>query len=190
MSGIRVYHSFRSPYARLGLHKIARAGLNVELIPFTGPPEGTPFADPVANKPKLAYYREDVARMTMRMGLSILPPDLFDVDFVPSYKAAIAADADGFGMAFALAVADARWGEGKNISDFDVLKACADSVGWNADAVEGAQDALSVAKMMKKHRELIEEDQVFGVPFAVAGGAKYWGHDRFDLLIETVSAAS
>ncbi len=44
MSKIRVYHSFRSPYSRLGLHKVSRAGLDVELIAFTGPPEGTPFA--------------------------------------------------------------------------------------------------------------------------------------------------
>lgn len=190
MPAIRLYHSFRSPYSRLGLHKVSRAGLDVELIPFTGPPEGTPFADPLANKPKLAYYREDAVRMTMRMGLPITPPEPFDVDLVPSYKAAIAADEDGLGMAFALAVSDARWGEGKNISELEVLKECADSVGWNAGAVDSAQSALSVGKAMTKHRELIEEDQVFGVPFAVAAGAKYWGHDRFDLLIETVSEAS
>ncbi len=184
MASIRVYHSFRSPYSRLGLHKVARAGLDVDLIPFTGPPEGAPFNDPVANKPKLAYYREDVARMTMRMGLPINPPNPFDVDLVPSYKAAIAADADGVGMAYALAVSDARWGEGKNVADVDVLKQCAEQIGWNADAVEKAQGALSVGKALKKHRALIEEDQIFGVPFAVMNGAKYWGHDRFDLLLE------
>ena len=36
MPDIRVYFSFRSPYSRLGLHLIDRAGLDVELIPFTG----------------------------------------------------------------------------------------------------------------------------------------------------------
>lgn len=187
MSKIRVYHSFRSPYSRLGLHKVARAGLDVDLIPFTGPPDGTAFADPVANKAKLAYYREDVARMTMRMDLPIIPPNPFEVDLVPSYKAAVAADADGLGMAFALAVCDARWGEGRNIAEMDVLKDCAEKIGWSGDAVDKAQSALSVGKAMKKHRGLIEEDQVFGVPFAVMNGAKFWGHDRFDLLIENVT---
>ncbi len=190
MTAIRVYHSFRSPYSRLGLHKLARAGLDIDLIPFTGPPEGTPFNDPAQNKPKLAYFREDVVRMTMRMGLPITAPNPFDVDLAPSYKAAVAAEADGFGLAYALAVADARWGEGKNISEMDVLKQCAVDVGWTAEAVEAAQSALSVGKAMKEQRALIEEDQVFGVPFAVAGGAKYWGHDRFDLLLEAVGATS
>lgn len=187
VASTRVYHSFRSPYSRLGLHKVARAGLAVDLIPFTGPPEGTPFSDPVASKAKLAYYREDVARMTMRMDLPIMPPNLFEVDLVPPYKAAIAADADGLGMAFALAVCDARWGEGRNIADMNVLKDCAEKIGWNGDAVERAQNALSVGKVMKQHRQLIEEDQVFGVPFAVMNGGKYWGHDRFDLLIENAA---
>ena len=49
--------------------------------------------------------------MTMRMGLPIMPPDPFDVDMTASYKAAVAAEEDGKGMAFALEVCDARWGE-------------------------------------------------------------------------------
>ena len=135
MSDIRVYHSFRSPYSRLGLHVIDRAGLDVELIPFTGPPNGVAFNDPGANKPKLAYYAVDAPRMAMRMGLPISRPDPFEVDLAPSYKAAIAASHDGCGLAFAIAVSDARWGEGKNISELDVLKACAEKIGWSADAV-------------------------------------------------------
>jgi len=188
MTPIRLYHSFRSLYSRLGLHKIARAGLDVELIPFTGPPEGVAFNDPGANPAKLAYYREDVARITMRLGLPIKPPDPFDVDLVPSYNAAVAAHTDGFGMAFALAVSDARWGKGENISDLDVLKTCAVDIGWHGEGVDKAQGAISVGKAMKKHRVMIEEDQVFGVPFAVANGAKFWGHDRMDLLIELSGA--
>lgn len=188
MPDIRVYHSFRSPYSRLGLHVIHRAGLDVELIPFTGPPEGSKFDDPVANKPKLAYYQLDAPRMTMRMGLPITPPNPFEVDLVASYKAAVAADHAGKGLAYAISVSDARWGEGKDISDISVLKDCAEKVGWSAGAVEEAQSALSVGKAMKKHRALIEEDGVFGVPFAVMGPAKYWGHDRFDLLVEEAQA--
>lgn len=188
MSDIRFYHSFRSPYSRLGLHLVERAGLDVELIPFTGPPEGVPFNDPVQNPPKLAYYMHDIPRMTMRMGLPIQPPNPFDVDMIPSYKAGIAASAEGVGMAFALAVSDARWGEGLNVSDLAVLKQCAEKVGWSGDGVDAAQTALSVGKTLKNQRTLIEEDQVFGVPFAVRGDQKYWGHERIDLLIEDAKA--
>ncbi len=190
MSEIRLYHSYRSPYSRLGLHKIARAGLDPELIPFTGPPGGVDFYDASTNALKMAYMRQDVPRMTMRMGLAVNPPNPFEVDLAPSYKASVAASAAGVGMAFALAVADARWGEGKNISDIDVLKQCAEAAGWQADAVEAAQTAVSVGKTMKRHREMIEEDKVFGVPFAVRDGSKYWGQDRIDLLVEDAKNAA
>jgi 2-hydroxychromene-2-carboxylate isomerase len=184
MTQIRIYHSFRSPYSRLGLHKIDRAGLAVNLIPFTGPPEGVPFSDPVQSAPKLAYYMLDAPRMTMLMGLLIASPNPFEVDLTAANKAAIAAECEGKGLGFALAVSDARWGEGENISKMSVIEACAEKSGWSASAVRNAQDDPDITALVKKHREMIEQDGVFGVPFAVMGAAKYWGHDRFDLLVE------
>lgn len=187
MTGIRVYHSFRSPYSRLGLHIIKRAGLDVELIPFTGPPEGNRFDDPAQNKAKLAYYMLDIPRMTMRLGLPIQPPEPFDVDLMPAYKASIAASHDNVGLPFALAVSDARWGAGRNVSDMDVIRQCAEDCGWSPTCVDDAQNDPDIKAEMKKQRQMIEEDQVFGVPFAVMGERKYWGHERFELLIEDVA---
>ncbi len=184
MPEIRVYHSFRSPYSRLGLHVIARSGLQVELIPFTGPPDGHKFDDPAANPLKLSYYMLDAPRMTMRMGLPMSPPNPFEVDLTPSYRAAIAAERDGAGLAFAIAVSDARWGEGRDISDLSVLEKCAADIGWDSLAVTAAQNDPAVNAELARHRRLITEDGVFGVPFAVMGQKKYWGHDRFDLLVE------
>jgi 2-hydroxychromene-2-carboxylate isomerase len=189
MSKPRVYFAFRSPYSRLGLHVVSRAGLAVDLIPFTGPPDGVAFSDPVANRPKLAYYMQDAPRMTMRMGLSIVSPKPFDVDFSAANKAAIAAERDGAGLAFAIAVSDARWGRGCDLSDLAVLEACAEDCGWGARAVRAAQSDPSVGEAAKLHRTQIEKDGVFGVPFAVLGDQKFWGHDRFDLFAEAAKAS-
>ena len=81
-------------------------------------------------------------------------------------------------------MSDARWGEGKDVSEISVLESVADAIGWSAAAVRDAQDDAAIAAAMEEHRKLIEEDQVFGVPFAVVGDQKFWGHDRFDLLVE------
>lgn len=169
---------------------MARAGLKPALVPFTGPPVGVPFSDPAANPAKLAYFMVDAPRMTMRMGLPIVPPNPFEVDMTAAYKASVAAELEGKGFDFALAVSDARWGEGKNVSEMNVLRACAEKCGWSGDAVDAAQSAISVGKAMKAHRALIEEDGVFGVPFAVFNGEKFWGHDRFDLLLEKAARAA
>lgn len=185
----RAYHAFRSPYSRLGLHVIKRAGLNPPVIPFTGPPEGVPFSDPVANPPKLLYYMQDAPRMTRRMGLPMTRPDPFEVDFGSANRALVAAGREGRGLDFAVAAADARWGDGLNLSSLDVLKGAARSIGWSAAAVEAAQSDASISEEMSVHRRMIAEDGVFGVPFAVIGGEKFWGHDRFGLFVEAVRKA-
>lgn len=185
----RVYHAFRSPYSRLGLHVVKRAGLNPTVIPFTGPPDGVPFSDPVASPPKLLYYMQDAPRMTRRMGLPMRAPDPFEVDFGPANRALVAAGRAGCGLDFALAAADARWGEGRNLSLLDVLKDAARAVGWSAEAVAAAQSDPSIAEEMSEHRRLIAVDGVFGVPFAVIGQERYWGHDRFDLFVEAAGKA-
>ncbi len=189
MPSIRIYHGFRSPYSRLGLHIVRRAGLNAEIIPFTGPPEGMPFFDPAASPAKLAYYQLDAPRMTKRMGLPMRRPEPFETNYAPANRALVAAERDGKGFAFAIAVSDARWGEGKNIGEMEVLEKCAESAGWTSEALHAAQSDPEVKAIIKKHRALIAEDGVFGVPFAVLGDAKYWGHDRFDLLTEDAKAA-
>ncbi len=184
MTGIRVYHGFRSPYSRLGLHMLARAGLSAELIPFTGPPEGHKFDDPAANRLKLSYYLLDAPRMTMRLGLPIQPPNPFEVDMTAANRAAAAAELEGKGLAFAIAVSDARWGKGRDISDLSVLEKCAEEAGWDRARIGAAQEDGDVVAAMQRHRDTIAEDGVFGVPFAVMGARKYWGHDRFHILAE------
>ncbi len=180
----RCYFAFRSPYSRLGLHKVASAGVDVDLIPFTGPPDDAPFADPTANRYKLAYYRQDVLRMTWRMSLPIAPPDPFDIDFTAANRAFVAADQAGSGLAMAVALSDARWGEGKNISDVDVIAGAARSAGWDGYGADTVAGDPQITQILADHRGQIVSDGVFGVPFMVEGNNKYWGQDRFDIWLE------
>lgn len=184
MSRTRVYHGFRSPYSRLGLHIVKRAGLDADIIAFTGPPDGVAFADTSTHPLKRAYYGQDVPRMTMRMGLPIRMPKPFDVDFAPANRALTLAAIEGRGLDFALAVSDARWGSGEDISSLEVLEAAAGAIDWPADKVRKSQFDAGVRAAMEAQRALIAEDGVFGVPFAVADGAKFWGHDRFEVMVE------
>ncbi len=182
---LRCYFGFRSPYSRLGLHKIAKAGFDGRLIAFTGPPEDAGgFADPAANKYKRDYYIHDVVRMTARLDLPIALPDPFDVNWAPANRAYQAANRDGHGLAFALAVSDARWGAGRDVSDLDVLADCAEQAGWSLPDMAALKADPDIKARFQADRALIDADGVFGVPFLVDGTEKYWGQDRFDVWLE------
>lgn len=180
----RCYFAFRSPYSRLGLHKLARAGFDGDLVVFTGPPEDAEFADPTRNKYKLAYYQQDVFRMTLRMGLPLALPDPFDPDYRLANLSFIAAQKAGKGLAFALAVSDVRWGEGKDISEAVVLAEAAKTADWTGFDAEAISADTSLAQVIKDQRAQIQSDGVFGVPFLIDGSNRYWGQDRFDLWLE------
>lgn len=188
MSKPRCFFAFRSPYSRLGLHKLQRAGIECDLIPFTGPPDGAPFFDPVTSKPKLAYYAADVARMSARMGLEVTLPKPFDVDFTPANTVFFAMDRLGLGMAFALAASEARWARGADLSDVDILEACAREAGATAPVSELMLDDAALKNAVVRARAMVVEDGVFGVPFVSWNGQQYWGQDRMDLFLEEYAA--
>ena len=188
---LRVYFGFRSPYSRLGLHEVQRAGLHEKaettLIPFTGPAGGAAFLNPTDSPPKLAYYGEDAPRMTARLGLPFALPQPFEADFAPANRAFYAARAAGRGAPFALAVSDARWGEGRDVSDANVLADCARAAG----VPEGTDLTAPPGEAAEADRAQLEEDGAFGVPFAVlvrdGRRERFWGHDRFGLLVEALA---
>jgi len=184
MTKPRAYFAFRSPYSRLGLYKLKPVAHQVDLLAFTGPPEGNDFQDPTQNAAKIAYVVQDVARLTAHAALPLAMPNPFDIDFAPALRAFVAADQEGKGFDFALAVSDARWGLGRDASDLSVLEECAAQCGCDAAIVLESQDDPAIAKIIDQYRDFIELDQVFGVPFIAWGDKKYWGQDRFDLFLE------
>lgn len=181
------FFAFRSPYSRLGLHKLARAGMEPVALPFTGPPDGVPFFNPTESRPKLEYYLEDIPRMTARMGLPLAFPDPFEIKGDLPLRAFHWADAQNQGFAFALAASDARWGEGHDLADHGILARIASELGLHLPDAATLSCDKSLDAAMATAREAVEAHGVFGVPFLVADGQKYWGQDRFDIYLETLT---
>ena len=180
----RCYFAFRSPFSRLGLHKLARAGVDIELLPFLGPPDGVPFMDPMGSPLKRSYFANDAARMTVRMGLPIALPKPFEVDMASPTGLFFLANEAGKGLDYAIAVSDVRWGEGKDISDPALLADILTGLDLDPALVDQVAGGAAVAAGVTATKTKIAEDGVFGVPFLVSGEEKFWGHDRIDLFLE------
>ena len=185
---LRFYFFLRSPYVWLAAEQLTRDGIEVEPIPMVGFAEGTVFADPAANPPRMAYLIEDIARLAERMNLTLAPP--VDVeDWMPVHNVAELAKRKGKGLAFAQMAGRARWTRSLSLEDPQVIADVAGKVGLDVQEAEAAMtDAQIRADMVTAYRPLIEKDQVFGVPFFAfdAGGKthRYWGQDRIGMMVD------
>lgn len=185
---IRFYFFLRSPYVWLAAEQLVRDGIDVDPIAVVGFAEGTVFGDPTANPPRLAYLIEDVARLAERMGLVLAPPADAQ-DWGPVHNVAELAKRAGKGLAFIQAAGRARWTQSALLDDADVIADIAMSVGLDGIAARSAmRDATLRAEMEKAYKPLIEEDQVFGIPFFTfkADGKthRYWGQDRINMMLD------
>jgi len=181
------FFAFRSPYSRIGLAKLHAAGIRPVVIPFTGPPDGAPFFNPTDSQPKLAYYMEDIPRMTARAGLELAFPDPFELTSHLPNRAFHFADIAGKGFEFACAASEARWRDGKDLNQHDVLAEIAASLELDLPGKAELKASDDIQKAEKEARKSVNDHGIFGIPFLIADGQKYWGQDRFDLYLETLA---
>lgn len=185
---LRVFFHFRSPYSRVGLHRLAAGDSAESLIPtklhiLTHAAGETEPINPMRTKPRMSYVMQDVPRVTLRAGLPIQAPTL-DVDWTPAYRAFYAARDEGKALGFAAALSDLRWGTGADISDPAVIDQACAAVGLPAGiVVDDWKDRL------KADAAQVDADGAFGVPFAVidrgTGRAEpFFGQDRFEMMLD------
>jgi 2-hydroxychromene-2-carboxylate isomerase len=190
METVRFYFSFRSAYAWLAFHRIedALAGLPVvlEYIPVL-PPRDFP-GDPRKNPAKSMYMDADVARIAKAYGLKVAYTCTVDGDWIRPHAAYIFAADSGRGRDFALTTFAFRFCEGRNIVTDEAIADAARGVELDATAAIAA--AAHPAFHARVHEGLRrgEQEQLFGVPFFVYRGEKFWGNDRIEWLRRAIES--
>ena len=99
MESIKMYFSFRSPYAWLAYHRLVHAlqgfPIAVRRIPVFPPPDFP--NDPAAMPLKLAYIFADVQRIASAYGLPVRFPEKGDTDWMRPHAAYVYAERQGRG---------------------------------------------------------------------------------------------
>lgn len=184
---VRMYFAFRSPYSWMATERIAQEGIEIDPVAFIMPPADTPPPNPISSPAKGAYVARDVVRLSKRLGFAFVLPDPFDIDFSRPNNVFQLAKEEDRALAFMLAAYRARFVEGRNISEDDVLCDIAVEAGIDPDATLVAADSTDLrARSLMELGKTLEIDRPFGVPFFVYQGEPFWGQDRIDLLLETV----
>ena len=190
---VRYYFSFGSPFAALADAQIDRlvegVGADLDPIPINAPPseplEG--FAATMDGY-KRSYQYEDAARWARKLGLawhSSVPPQQ-PVDALEASIGYYIAHEKNAERAYRKRVFRACWVEGRDIADRDVLGECARDAGLSGDDFVKRLDHEQYRDALWARAAAGLEDRVFGVPFFVVDGERFWGNDRIEFLLDAV----
>lgn len=186
---VRYFFAFASPFAALADSRIdelvARAGAELVPIPIVPPPAGAAPTGIAAQLQefKMSYVREDTTRWAAKLGLPWKPPES-RADTTDAAAGWYFARDKGGERAYRNSVFRARWSEGRDIADREVLADCAKRAGLSREAFLEALDAKRYHDEVPKALALCLQERVFGVPIFVVDGKRFWGNDRVELLIE------
>lgn len=197
MARIDYYFSLLSPFTYLAgmrLEEIAgRRGAEIDYLPMDvvalfGETGGTP---PAKRHPSRQEYRlQELRRISARVGLPLnLKPAHWPTDPVPASAAVIACQAAGGETGrLAHALLAACWAEEKDIADDGVVATAL--VGVGLDAGELAPRMEAARETYRANLGRAEAAGVFGSPFYVVGGERFFGQDRLDYLDDYLATAA
>lgn len=133
-----------------------------------------------------SYAAEDRARQARLLGVDLREPLFRSPNAAPAAYALIAAQASqaagacGDLAGYVQAIGQAMWADGKDIGDGEVIAAALAANGFDPKVAD--RGMLMAAETYSTNLEQAVGAGVFGVPFFVTGGARFWGQDRLDDL--------
>ena len=141
---------------------------------------------PKRSPQRQAYRMMELKRWRDHLGIALtLEPKFFPADEVPAARCVIALREQGRmadAIRLAHAVLAALWTEEKNTGDPATLKAIIAGCGLDADAVMKAGEAPETAAKREEYTRAAIDSGVFGAPFFIIDGERFWGQDRLDFV--------
>jgi 2-hydroxychromene-2-carboxylate isomerase len=186
-NAIDFYFDFSSPYGYLASTAIdalaARHGRVVNWRPFLiGALYKQLGYTPLEQPGKRAYFLHDVKRSARAMGVKLhIPPSFPEALIAPARAVYWIADRDAAkATAFAAAAFRAYWSEGRKLADPEIVAELAAAQGFAKEAVLAALADQAVKDRLKAETDAAIAAGIFGSPFIVVDGERFWGSDRLD----------
>ena len=131
---------------------------------------------------KSNYYRKDLADWARFTKIKIGSPPVFPVNSVKALRGALVALEDGCIGPYSARVFHAYFGEDRDISDDDVLRAIVGAVGLDPTAYFAAIASPACKDRIRANTEECVRRGGFGSPTMFVGDDMYFGNDRLVLV--------
>ena len=184
MRVIPFYFDFVSPYSWLALmqapafareHDVAwklRPVVYAKLL------ETFELVGPAETDAKRRYTFFDVVRCARDLGLKCSGPPAHPFRSLEALRTAVLFRRDPRALDLCVAIADAGWGQGQDLTRLDVLEGVVEGAGLDAGDLERRTRDAAVKDELRRLTDEAVSLGVFGVPTFVCGSELFWGHDR------------
>jgi 2-hydroxychromene-2-carboxylate isomerase len=177
-----------SPYAWLAskaVERIEAAGAQLMFQPvlFAALLSAHGNIGPAEVPAKRRYIFRDVMREAAHAGLGFTGPPGHPFNPLLALRMCLALTRQDERRNFAMAVMQACWEQGEDVSNADVLLRVAASCGLDGPTLQGAAQQSANKIVLAADTEQAIADGVFGVPTFRIGDELFWGADRIDALL-------
>ena len=181
---VKLFFNFRSPYCYIASKTLFAIfdEFHTNLIwrPLGG---WSGRSSPERAKVKVPLTRQDVRRITAKMGIPMNPPPL-TTDPTKAGAASLLAQERNLLRPWIVEVMRAEWAGGLDIGDEQVLLEVGKKVGLDAAELQGAFSDEAKLSQLDKNWQEAQELGLIGVPSFQIGDELFWGSDRIQYVME------
>ena len=187
---ILFYFDFSSPYGYFAAQKIDQTVADFDReVTWKPIMLGAAMKEtgnlPLADQPiKGDYCKHDWARLAKYMEVPWTMPDPFPIATLAAARAFYWLDDQDSALAkdFARAAFDTYFGQGKDITEAEVVAEIAKPLGVGKDDLLAAVQDPAIKERLKDETTAAVKAGVFGSPFVVIDGEPFWGADRLWMI--------
>lgn len=181
---VKLFFNFRSPYCYIASKSLFAIvddfHTNIVWKPLGG---WTGRSSPDRAKVKIPLVRQDIKRITGKMGIPMNPPPI-TTEPTKAGAGSLLAEQRGLLRDYIVAMMAKEWAEGQDISDTDVILGVGEQIGLDRRELAAAIEAPEHLATLEQNWEEAQSLGVFGVPTFVIGEDIFWGSDRIDYVLD------
>ncbi len=179
---VKLFFNFRSPYCYIASKYMFEVfddyHANLVWRPLGG---WTGRSSPDRAKVKMPIVRQDVARISRKMGIPLNPPPV-TTEPTKAGAGSLLAEQKGLLRPYIVEMMRSEWAGGQDIGDTDVILQVGESIGLDrSELIAAIESEDNLAQLDRNWREA-QGIGVIGVPSFVVGDDIFWGSDRIEYL--------
>lgn len=197
MKNLEIYWDVGSPYSYLAIKQLEKQwseiGEYVVLKPVLigGVFKASGNLMPASVPAKAIYMLQDLQRWRDYLDVPLCLPTEgtpFPINTLLPMRCATAAQKEGKGWEFCLALFHSYWGEGQDVSEPEILTKVVTQVGLKVEPFLELATSQENKDHLRANVEEAVERQVFGAPAIFVGDEHFWGNDRLDFAVRAMKA--